>query len=94
MMNSRMKSRIKRSFGAERPTVWVGKGGATEQIVGEIDRQLEQSEMVKARILQTALQNEQAKDVAVRIAAQTQSTLVEVRGHTFMLYRKRKRKQL
>jgi RNA-binding protein len=94
MMNSRMKSRIKRSFSAERPTIWVGKGGATEEIVGEIDRQLERSEVVKAKILQTALQTEEAKDVAVGIAARTESTLVEVRGHTFILYRKRKRKQL
>ncbi len=93
MITSRMKRRIRHDFSAEKPTVWVGKEGSTEQIVNEISRQLEQREVVKAKILQTALQNEEAGNIAARIADQTGASLVEVRGHTFMLYKKKKSKQ-
>ncbi len=49
--------------------------------------------MIKAKILKTALKEEKAKDLATRVATQTESTLVEVRGHTFMLYKPRKKKR-
>ena len=93
MITPKMKRRMRQGLSAEKPTVWVGKEGATEQVVNEINRQLEQREVVKAKILQTALKTEQAKDVATRIATQTDSTLIDLRGHTFILYKKRKRKQ-
>ena len=85
-----MKRRIKRELSAEKPTVWVGKEGATPQIMNEIGRQLDQRKMVKAKILKTALQNEEARDIASKIANQTESSLIEVRGHTFILYKRKK----
>ena len=60
--------------------------------MGEIDGQLERTEIVKARILKNALAENNAKNIAAKIAQQTESVLVEVRGHTFMLYRKKKKK--
>jgi len=86
-----MKRRIKRELSAEKPTIWVGKEGATPQIVNEISRQLEKKEIVKVRILKSALKDEEAKSVASKIAEQTASTLIEVRGHTLILYKRRKR---
>jgi len=94
MITSGMKRRLKRKFSAEKPTIHVGKEGATSQIINEISRQLEQHEVVKAKILQTALKEIEAKETATKIAHQTESTLIEVRGHTFTLYKKRKRKQI
>lgn len=82
---------MKRRFGSEKPTVWVGKEGATAPILNEISKQLDQHEVVKGRILPTAFKDEDAKQVAAKISKETESTLVEVRGHTFILYR-RKRK--
>jgi len=91
MITSGVRRRIKRELSAERPTVWVGKEGATAQIVNEIGRQLDKHKMVKAKILKTALQNEEARGIASRIASQTESALIEVRGHTFILYKPRKK---
>jgi RNA-binding protein len=91
MITPKMKRRIKQKLGAEKPTVWVGKDGTTAQIVSEISKQLDKREMIKAKILKTALQNEEAKSIAAKVAEQTESQLIEVRGHTFLLY-KRKRK--
>lgn len=92
MITSGMKRRIKREFSLQRPTVWVGKEGATTKIINEINRQLEQHEVVKAKIHQTALKEQEAKEIATNIAIQTNSTLIDLRGHTLVLYKKRKKK--
>ena len=87
-----MKRRIKRELSDKEPTIWIGKNGVSQEVLAEIDRQLEKTEMVKAKILKTAFGETNAKTIATKIAQQTESVLVEVRGHTFMLYRKKKRK--
>ena len=92
-MTARIKRRVKRELATERPTIWIGKEGKTAEMIGEIDRQLEIREMVKIRILNTALKEEKAENLALQVAEQTSSILVEVRGHTFMLYRRRKKRQ-
>ncbi len=92
MITPKMKRRIKRKLSAEKPTVWVGKEGATPQIVNEISRQLDKREILKAKILRSALKDEEAKGVASKIAQQTNSSLIEVRGHTFLLYKRRKKR--
>ena len=93
MITSRVKRRVKHELATERPTIWIGKEGKTAEMIGEIDRQLDIREMVKIRILNTALKEEKAENLAQQIAEQTGSILVEVRGHTFMLYRRRKKRQ-
>ena len=94
MITSGMKRRLKRKFSAEKPTIHVGKDGSTQQIINEVSRRLEQHEVVKAKILQTALKEVEVKEIATQIANQTDSTLIEVRGHTFILHKKRKRNQI
>jgi RNA-binding protein len=83
------KRLIKRKLSEEKPTVWVGKGGASAELIKEIARQLAKKETVKARILKSALSEKEAKQVASAIADQTGASLVEARGHTFTLYRPR-----
>jgi RNA-binding protein YhbY len=63
----------------------------------EISRQLEQRRMVKVKILGSALRDEKARDIASKTALQTESALIDVRGHTFTLHKpskKRSRKSL
>jgi len=91
MLTPKMKRRIKRELSAEKPTIWVGKQGAA-QIVNEVSRQLDQREIVKVKLLKSALRTEITKDVASRMAQKTFSTLIDVRGHTFILYRPRRKK--
>ncbi len=92
VITPKMKRRIKRTLRAERPTVWIGKEGATNQIINEISKQLDTREMIKAKILKTALKDEEAKNIAAKIAKQTESQLIEVRGHTFLLYKRKKKR--
>ena len=93
MITPKMKRRIKRALSAERPTVLVGKEGPTTQIINEISKQLDAREMIKAKILKTALQDGEAKDIATKIAQETEAQLVEVRGHTFLLYKRKTKKE-
>lgn len=93
MLTQGMKRRIKHELSAEKPTVWIGKEGATSDMIAEINRQLDTKDMTKIRILKTALKEDKTKTLAQHIAEQTSATLVEVRGHTFILYRRRKPKQ-
>lgn len=93
MITPRMKRRIKHELSAKKPTVWIGKSGGSREVLDEIHSQLERTEMVKVKILKTALAEDSAKKIANKIAQQTASSLVEVRGHTFMLYKKKKKAQ-
>ncbi len=68
-----------------RPTVWIGKQGCTEPVVDEIIQQLERRTMVKVKVLSTS--EIDPRDVAAR----TGSDLVEIRGKTFVLARRRKK---
>ena len=87
VITPKMRRRITREMCTEKPTIWVGKDGVTQRTMDEVARQLEKREMVKVKILKSALEMEQAKDLASKIAEQTESTLVEVRGHTLILYK-------
>lgn len=81
------KRHVKRSLAQGKPTVCVGKSGASQEMLKEIEKQLKKGEMVKVRILKSALAHDEAQQIAARIAEQTEASLVEVRGHTFMLYK-------
>ena len=89
MIPTKKRFRIKRELSAENPTVRVGKNGATEKVIEEIARQLKKREMVKMRILKSALANQKVQAVASGIAQQTGAELIDVRGHTVMLYKRR-----
>jgi RNA-binding protein len=92
-ITTRMKRHVRHELKEEKPTIHVGKEGFTEQSGKEIDKQLNQNKMVKVKILKSALQTETAKAIATKAAEQTGAALVEVRGHVFILYRRRKKQQ-
>jgi len=48
--------------------------------------------MVKVKVLKSALQEEETGKIASKIAEQTESTLIDVRGRTIILYKLRKKK--
>lgn len=95
MTTPKLKRKIRRLLSAEKPAVWIGKNGISREVLDEIDTQLERSQMVKVRILKTAFPARATHDlnskvVAEKVVQQTHSVLVEVRGKTFILYRRKK----
>ncbi len=90
-ITTRMKRHVRHVLKDENPTIWVGKDGLAPQLVSEIDKQLQQNKMVKVRVLPAAMQGEiTAQVIAANAAEETNAALVEVRGHVFILFRKRK----
>ena len=90
-ITTRMKRHVRHVLKDENPTIWVGKDGLTPQLATEIEKQLQRNKMVKVKILPAALQGEvTAQTIAINAAEQTNAALVEVRGHVFILFRKRK----
>jgi len=92
MITSKMKRRIRSELSIEKPTIWIGKDGASQQILNEISRQLEKREMAKIKILKTALEEEKTENIASKVVEKTGSTLIDLRGHTIILYKPRKRR--
>lgn len=91
-ITTRMKRHVRHELKEEKPTIWVGKDGLTQQVQAEVEKQLQKTKMVKIRILPSALQGDvTAKVIATKAAKETDSALVEVRGHVFILYRRRKK---
>ncbi len=66
-----------------KPSVHVGKDGVTSKVLEELRRQLKKNKIVKVRVLQSF--DEDRKTVADRIASETHSALVDVRGSTIVL---------
>jgi len=91
MINPKFKLRMKREMSSEKPTIWIGKGGLTDDLVKEISRQLDKNEIVKAKILKSALRNQDVDSLIQKATQETNSTLVDKRGHVFTLYRPRKK---
>jgi RNA-binding protein YhbY len=60
-------------------------------VATQIETQLERTKMVKIRILKSALATETAKVIATRTAEQVSAALVEVRGHVFIIYRRKQK---
>ena len=90
-ITTRMKRHVRHLLKDENPTIWVGKDGLTSQLVSEIEKQLQKNKMVKVKILPAALLGDiTAQVIAAKAAEQTNAALVEVRGHVFILFRKRK----
>jgi RNA-binding protein len=92
-ITTRMKRHVRHVLKDEKPTIWIGKEGLTPQLSGEIEKQLSKSKMVKVRILPSALQTVTAQAIAVKAAEGAGATLVEVRGHVFILYRRHQKPQ-
>lgn len=86
-----MKRRIKRELSGEKPTIWIGKNRVSQELLKEIEKQLDKREMIKIKILKSACQKDKAREIASMIAEQTEAALVEVRGHTFMLYKRHRK---
>jgi len=90
-ITTRMKRHVRHVLKDENPTIWVGKEGLTPQLAAEMEKQLQRNKMVKVRVLPAAMQGEvTAQAIAANAAEQTNAALVEVRGHVFILFRKRK----
>lgn len=67
------------------PVVQVGKAGIVPGVLQQAEDALEARELIKVRVLNNCL--EDTREVARTLSSQTGAALVQVIGHTFLLYR-------
>ena len=70
-------------------TIWIGKDGASKELLSQVINQLKARELVKLKVHKSALATTEMAELAERIAESTNATLIEVMGHTFTLYKRR-----
>lgn len=67
------------------PIFQVGKGGVNENMIKQISEALEARELLKISILQNC--DEDRNDVGKQLAEGTGAELVQIIGHTIVLYK-------
>jgi putative YhbY family RNA-binding protein len=70
-------------------TIWIGKDGVSDDLLKHVSNQLKAHELTKIKVQKSALSETETTQVASKVAASTDSTLIDVMGHTFTLYKRR-----
>ncbi len=73
---------------AEKPLVWVGKNGITEEIISQIDSFLKKKKLVKIRLLNSFVDAHDRKEAARELSERTGSKIIDQIGFVVSLYRK------
>ncbi|MEM1686584.1 MAG: YhbY family RNA-binding protein [Zestosphaera sp.] len=74
---------------SEPAKVRIGKSGLSEGIMNEIRKFLEREGVVKVKILKTALKELEVNEVATEVSRKLNAEVIDVRGHTFTLKRRK-----
>ena len=72
--------------------IQVGKDGISYNLVQTLNDSLEAHELVKCNLLKTC--PIETREAAIELASNTNSEIVHIVGHTFVLYRKSKENKL
>ena len=85
MLTSKERSELRAQANAIDTTLIVGKDGVTENVIAEADRLLTARELVKGKVLETALLS--AREVSDEICEATGADGVSCVGSKFVIYR-------
>ena len=87
-MNSKERAALRAQANPLEPIILIGKEGMSDNLVNQIDDALDTRELIKIRVhLDTA--PEAPREFADKIAAATESDVIQVIGGVIVLYRKR-----
>lgn len=90
MLTSKQRAELRSEANTLETTLMVGKGGVTEQVLAEAATQLEARELVKGRVLETALLS--AREVSDAICEALNADGVQCVGSKFVIYKKSQKK--
>ena len=85
MLTSKQRSEFRAQANSLETTLIVGKDGVTENVIAEADRLLTARELVKGKVLETALMS--AREVSDAICEATGADGVSCVGNKFVIYR-------
>ena len=92
MLTGKNKSKLRSMAQTRKAIVMIGKDGITDNLCESLWNALEAHELVKISLLKTAPIT--TKEAATQMATATRSEIVQVIGHTFVLYRRSKKNKL
>lgn len=90
MLTSKQRALLRSDANTLETTLMVGKSGVTDTLIEEAQRQLEARELVKGRVLETALMS--AREVCDEICRRTGADGVQCVGSKFVFYKKSEKK--
>ena len=85
MLTSKERAELRAQANTIETTLIVGKDGVTENVVAEAERLLTARELVKGKVLETALMS--AREVSAAICEATGADGVACVGNKFVIYR-------
>ena len=85
MLKGKQKRFLRANAHHLNPIFQVGKGGVNENMIKQISEALEVRELLKVSILQNC--EEDKNEIARELAEGTKSELVQLIGHTIVLYK-------
>lgn len=86
MLTSKQRSDLRSEANTLETTLMVGKGGVTESVISEAATQLEARELVKGRVLESALLS--AREVSDAICEALNAEGIQCVGSKFVIYMK------
>lgn len=89
MLNSKERAALRAQANGLDTTLMVGKGGVSDAVLEEAETLLEARELVKGRVLETALLT--AREVSDAICEATGADGVATAGSTFVIWRRSKK---
>lgn len=84
-MTSKQRAYLRKISAMEQPIIQIGKSSVTPEITAAIDEALEKRELIKLNVLKNCMDD--VRSIAEVIADRTHSTVVNVIGRKFVLYR-------
>ena len=84
-MNSKQRAKLRGVASTEDTILQLGKEGITESFIRSLDLALEARELVKLKVLETAMMDR--REAAAELAEATGSEVVTVIGTKIVLYR-------
>ena len=89
MLTGKQRAELRTQANSLDTTLMVGKGGVTENVIAEAEILLESRELVKGRVLETALMS--AREVSDALCEATGAEGIQVVGSKFVIWRKSKK---
>jgi RNA-binding protein len=85
MLTGKQKRHLRSLAHHLKPIFQVGKAGVNENLIHQINEALEKRELIKVSILQNCFEDKD--EVAHALAEGSESELVQLIGHTIVLYK-------
>lgn len=86
MMTSKQRAELRSQANTLETTLMIGKGGITDNVIAEAERLLEARELVKGKVLETAMMD--PREVSDLLCEATGADGIQVVGTKFVIYRK------